>query len=180
MKYATIFRRIFAYAIDALLVFAVFVWITQAFVFAPIREGLFGSDDWFQSGWKTEIYTMVTISVPVWLYFGLFEISSWRGTIGKRLLNLRTVDEKTRKRIGPAQATLRTLLKMLPWEIAHLSNNLPVPMWYDPDPGFRSGFAVVPLIGLTYIVLVLATEKRQSLHDLAAKTVVVHLSEEGC
>ena len=144
--------RSIAYLIDSLIVFVVFVLVTQTFFFVPVRHWIIGSEDWFRSGWNTEVYTLLTISLPVWLYFALFEISAWQATPGKRLLRLKTLDITTRNRISFPQAVVRTLLKLLPWEIAHLTNNLPTPMWYDPNPGFRVGFMVVPMLVVIYVI----------------------------
>ena len=174
MKYASIFRRIFAYLIDCLLVFLVFVTVSQLAFFVPLRHFVIGSEEWFKSGWHTEVYTFLTISLPVWLYFILFESSPWKATLGKRLLKLQTVDSKTGDRISLPQAILRTFIMMLPWELAHFTNNIPTPMWYTSNPGFRLGFAIIPLLVLVYIAVTQFTRRKQSLHDLVAKTVVIY------
>ena len=173
MKYASIVRRVIAYLIDSVLVFVVFIMLTQTFFFGPVRPLVIGSENWFRSGWNTELYTLLTISFPTWLYFSLFEFSSWQATPGKRLLKLKTLDQLGGNRLTLFQAVIRTLVKLAPWEIAHLTNNLPVPMWYDPTPGFRIGFIVVPVLILFYVGLAFATQNKQSLHDLIAKTVVI-------
>jgi uncharacterized RDD family membrane protein YckC len=178
MKIAPISRRILAYLIDSLLAFLVFVLAAQLLVFVPLRHLVIGSEDWFRSGWNTQVYTLLTISLPTWLYFALSEISPWGATLGKRLLNLRTVTKSTQEKMTLLQSLARTLVKLLPWEMAHLANNLPVPMWYDPDPGFRIAFLFAPILVSVYIALALLTKERQSLHDLAARTVVLHYKEQ--
>lgn len=62
---------------------------------------------------------------------------------------------------------------MLPWEVAHLANNLPVPMRYDPAPGFRIGFLASPALLILYVGSMILTSDHQSLHDLLARTLVV-------
>ena len=173
MKTATIFRRLVAYLIDIMVVFLLLVSLLQLAVFVPLRHFVIGSEDWFRSGWHTEAYTWLTISLPVWLYFILFEISPWKATPGKRLLRLQTVDVSSGGRIGFFRSLLRTAIKLLPWELAHFTNNIPIPMWYDPHPAFRIGFAVVPLLVLTYLLVARLTPHRQAPHDLAAGTVVI-------
>jgi len=173
IKFAKVHHRIFAYLIDALLVYLVFVMVTQNFIFVPIRQIISGSDQWFLSGWKTEVYTLLTISLPTWLYFGLCEISPWQATVGKRVLKLQTLDKASYYRITLAQTIIRTIIKMLPWEIAHLTNNLPMPIWYDPNPGFRIGFVLIPLLATIYLTLILITKNKQCLHDLIANTIVI-------
>jgi len=162
-----------AYLIDCLLVFAILVTALQLIIFVPIRHIFIESENWFKLGWNTEAYTLLTISLPIWLYFILSEISSWQATIGKHLLKLQTVDLTTKNKISLQQAVIRTAVKLLPWEIAHFTNNVPTPMWYDPNPTFRFGFVIVPLLVILYIVLASVTQNRQSLHDLIARTVVL-------
>jgi uncharacterized RDD family membrane protein YckC len=123
---------------------------------------------------KSELYTLITISFPVWLYFVLTEVSGWQATIGKTWLGLQTIDAVGGGQISVRQSLLRTLVKVLPWEVAHLANNLPVPMWYDPEPGFRAGFILVPVLIILYLVVVILTPNHQSLHDLVAGTLVVN------
>ncbi|MFO7583445.1 MAG: RDD family protein [Anaerolineales bacterium] len=174
MKTAPIPRRILAYLIDSLLAFLVFVLAAQLLFFVPLRHLVIGSEDWFRSGWNTQIYTLLTMSLPTWLYFALSEISPWGATLGKRLLKLKTVTKATQGKMTLLQSLARTLVKLLPWEVAHLANNLPMPMWYDPDPGFRIAFLIAPLLLSGYIALAFLTKEQQSLHDLAARTVVLY------
>ena len=161
-----------AYLVDSLLAFGFFV-LTQLAILLPLRRAVFGSDEWFASGLRTELYTLLTISLPIWLYFALAELSGWQATIGKRLLGLRTIDAVSKGQMTLGQSLLRTVIKMLPWEAAHLANNLPVPMWYDPEPGFRLGFLASPALLVMYIALAILTPHRQSLHDGIARTMVV-------
>ncbi|MBN1483156.1 MAG: RDD family protein [Chloroflexia bacterium] len=172
MDLAYMFRRGLAYLLDSLLMFGFFV-LTQRVLFLPLRRLLFGADEWFASGVKTELYTLLTISLPIWLYFALTEVSAWQATPGKFLLGLQTVDAASRGPLTLPQSLLRTIIKMVPWEVAHLANNLPVPMRYDPNPGFRLGFLASPLLLILYAALALWTARHRSLHDLLAKTIVV-------
>ena len=174
MKYATILRRVIAYLLDCLFVFVFLVTALQFTILVPIRHLFIGSENWFQTGWNTEIYTLLTISLPIWLYFILTEISPWQATIGKHLLKLQTVDATAKKQITLKQAVVRTFIKLLPWEIIHFTNNIPMPMWYDPNPTLRIGFIVVPMLVILYIVLASVTPNKQSLHDLVAETVVIY------
>lgn len=172
MKYTLIIRRAAAYMTDSVLVYLVFVFATQTLLFVPLRILLFGSDDFFKLGWFAEGYTLLTISIPTWLYFTLCEISPWQATAGKKLFKLKTMDVDSQRRLTFRQAFLRTIIKLLPWEVAHLTNNLPTPMWYDPNPGFRFGFVLVPFLVTVYLLLVITTKKQQGLHDLAVNSVV--------
>lgn len=153
--------------------FAAFV-VIQSLILLPLRTFILGSDEWLKAGGFTlEAYTLVTISFPAWLYFALCEQSARQATVGKRVFGL-IVRGVAGDRIGFGRGLLRAVIKLLPWELAHLTVNLPTSMWYEPEPEFRAGFIVVYALLVIYPALVLLTRRRQSLHDLVAKTVVVY------
>jgi uncharacterized RDD family membrane protein YckC len=172
-SYPGIVRRVGAYLVDCALMVAAFV-ILQSFLFLPLRHRLIGPDEWLMAGgFPLEIYTLLTISLPTWLYFAWSEQSTWQATIGKRLVRL-IVTDIGGERIGFGRAMLRTVIKLLPWELSHLTVNLPTSMMFEPEPQFRFGFLVVFALLVLYPALILLTRRRQSLHDLCAKTIVLY------
>lgn len=147
--------------------------VLQTFLFLPLRQRLIGSDEWLMAGGvPLEIYTLLTISLPTWFYFAWSDQSNWQATVGKRVFRLIVTDIEG-NRIGFGRAMLRTVIKLLPWEISHLTVNLPTSIMYDPEPQFRIGFVVVLALLVLYPALILSTRRRQSLHDLIAKTIVL-------
>ncbi len=164
--------RSIAYLIDFVIAFSFFA-VTQILVFKPLREALGIDDRWFLSGINTEFYTLLTISLPIWLYFAVCEQSRWQATAGKRLMKVKVFSATGQKPISFSVSLLRTAIKLLPWEIAHLANNFPEPLMYSSQPGFRLGFALVGVLMGLYMALVALTKKRQGLHDLLAGTVVL-------
>ncbi len=78
-----------------------------------------------------------------WLFYSLFESSSWQATPGKKLLQLKVTDLYG-NRIGFGKATGRYFAKLL------------------------SGL----ILGIGFI-MVAFTEKKQGLHDMMAGTLVV-------
>jgi uncharacterized RDD family membrane protein YckC len=172
-SYAGIVRRSGAYLVDCAVMTTAFV-ILQTFLFLPLRQRLIGSDEWLMAGGvPLEIYTLLTISLPTWLYFAWSEQSTWQATIGKRFFRL-IVTDIGGSRIGFGRAMLRTIIKLLPWEVSHLTVNLPTSIMFDPEPKFRFGFWVVFALLVLYTALILLTRRRQSLHDLIAKTIVLY------
>jgi uncharacterized RDD family membrane protein YckC len=170
--YAGIVRRTGAYLIDYVVMFVGFV-ILQSLVLLPLRTWMLGSDQWMKAGgFPLEAYTLLTISFPTWLYFACSEQSSWQATIGKRVFGLIVTDIRG-DGIDFGRAMLRTVIKLLPWELAHLTVNLPTSMFFAPEPQFRFGLLVVFALLVVYPALVLLTRRHQSLHDLIAKTVVL-------
>ncbi|MBL8813950.1 MAG: RDD family protein [Planctomycetaceae bacterium] len=167
----SIMSRGIAYVIDCVCVFALFA-VTQVVLFSPLRSLIGITDDWFVSGVNTEIYTIATISIPVWLYFSLLEASPWQATLGKRILRLTVADSALDMRLGFSQSLIRTIIKLLPWELAHLGNNLPQPIWYAEDPGFRLAFVFSGLLLLLYVIVICVNPKHQCIHDMLARTQV--------
>ena len=172
VDYAGLPIRSIAYLVDCAIAFAFFA-LTQLLVFRPLREALGLDEQWFRSGINTELYTLLTVSLPIWLYFAICEQSRWQATVGKRLMKVKVSSATSQKPIRFSVSLLRTVVKLLPWEIAHLSNNLPEPLWYSAQPGFRLGFALVGVLMGLYMAMVTLTKKRQGLHDLLTRTVVL-------
>lgn len=170
--YAGFVLRGIAYLVDCAIAF-VFFAATQLLILVPLREALGIGEEWFYSGFNTQAYMLLTISLPIWLYFIVSEHSSWQGTLGKRMLKLTVVRDSSVGRIGLMQSLLRTGVKLLPWEIAHLTNNFPQPLMYAPEPGFRFGFALVGVLMGGYMAFVLLSKRKQGPHDLVAKTLVI-------
>ena len=181
MNYASVRRRLLAYLIDVLIAFGLVLVVLQSLVF-PLVLQLFG--EFYLSGPQIEIYTLLTISLPVWLYFAFMESRESGATLGKRLLGIsvQTTDEK---KLSFQQALSRTILKLLPWEIAHMAINLPTNAWINTETGgidpsnavmgpFRSGTLLsVYLLAFIYVFMAWRSPSKQSLHDRIMNTVVL-------
>jgi uncharacterized RDD family membrane protein YckC len=125
-----------------------------------------------KTGPQIERWVLLTVSLPTWLYFTLSEWSHKQATIGKRMCGLYVTDTLG-QRLSFGRALLRTLAKLAPWEITHLSLLLPTPIYAEDSPRFRPGLIVANLLLILYLALALLTPRKQSLHDLVTKTVVL-------
>lgn len=166
----TIFRRVAAYFVDVTLLMV----LVQGFQWGLLAlTGGFPFDTFvaLNSGWLIYGWVLLTVSVPIWAYFVLCEHSRWQATPGKRLLGLK-VSSASGEKAGWWQLLGRTVLKLLPWEIFHLTFMLPVPLLSDPAPAFRPGFVVGFVVLLLYLLVLWQTPRQQSIHDLIAETVV--------
>ena len=170
-NYAGILPRGLAYLIDCTMAYGAFV-LLQVFLFSPIRDALGFTEVWFHSGLNTQLYILTTISIPIWLYFILSEKSHYQATIGKRIMKIYVTDTQSAKPMSFRQSTLRTFIKLLPWELSHLTTNIPSPLWYETNPEFRIGFVAVGLLMGLYIAMVIFHKRRQGIHDLIAQTIV--------
>ncbi len=166
-QYAGVDRRIAAYLVDVLLVFAVIsgiqygLWrLTGGFPFDRLQTGL-----------QLELWVLLSVSLPTWLYFAVSESSDRQATFGKRLFRLR-VTGLADEPIGFIRALVRTIIKLIPWELAHFTVLVPVPWWSDPDPAPRLSLIVVYILLGLYLIPMFFTWQQRSVHDFLAGTVV--------
>jgi uncharacterized RDD family membrane protein YckC len=164
-RYRVFLKRSAAYLLDIVLIFL---------ILAPLGllvQSLLGIQP--ESGFEIWQATLLNFSVPVWLYFIICDQSAGGATLGKRLLNIRVADQAYPQRSPvPGKAIIRTLMKLLPWEIIHVSG--------FALAGDLSSFSMLPAVGISigniltiaYLATALATRGRYSVHDFVAKTLV--------
>ena len=107
-------RRIGAYVIDVTL--AAVILVGAQFLLSRITNGF--PFNLLTTGLRIETWVILTVSLPTWLYFAYFESSEHQATLGKRLLKLRVTDTNQQP-IGFWRAFIRTLIKLIPWELTH-------------------------------------------------------------
>jgi uncharacterized RDD family membrane protein YckC len=118
-----------------------------------------------------ELWVLLTISLPVWIYF-IFNEYYKQQTIGKRLLELMVVSEKGIK-ISLKQAFLRTFIRLLPWELTHIIILIPEPWWNMKDLE-NSYFIYIPnVIMIIYMVVLFWNKGTKGIHDYLSRTKVV-------
>lgn len=162
-SYAGFFRRAAAYLIDVILL-ATLAQLTQWAIFVMADNPLAAASGPVLEGW-----VLLTVSLPAWLYFSLSESIAGQ-TVGKRLMGLR-VSSVAGGRVSFVRALVRTIVKLLPWELTHATLLLPTPL--AAEPGFRWGFIVVYVLLGLYLVVMLFNRRKQSVHDLLTGTIVV-------
>lgn len=163
-------RRTAAYVIDVVLVASILMPI-QALVFVIA----WGSKrpEWLTTGPEIYAWEWVSVSLPVWIYFTWYESGPRGATIGKRLLGLR-VTTPLGEPIRRGRAFLRTLLKLLPWEMTHVAVLLPTPMWdAGNDAAARPMLIISTVLFGAWFGAVLLVPKAQGVHDLIAGTLVL-------
>lgn len=168
-------RRALAYLADVILAFAMLYVLPQTLISKFVWPLIGITQQNFNSGWFTEAYVLLCISLPVWLSFILLDCSRFHGTLGKRLFRLSVLDAENGQPIFFDQSVARTAIKLLPWELAHVMNDLPTPLWYDPNPPpVRAWLMAFPtLLLVVYVVYCFASKGRRTIHDRIAKTSVV-------
>jgi len=153
-----------AYGIDIVLLFVILApvgFLAQWILGLPLP----------QTGpmiWRTLLWNF---SLPAWLYFIGSDASATGATLGKRLLHLH-VQTVTQHRLAVGQALLRTAIKLLPWELVHLSAFALATDLSQFSLWQTLGLGTANVLVLLYVVVAGFYGGRCSVHDWVAKTEV--------
>jgi hypothetical protein len=82
-------------------------------------------------------------------------------------------------RIGFGRALLRTAVKLIPWEVTHLSLFLPTPILTDGQGGFLPGLITANILIVVYLAVIVMTAGKQGVDDLVARTMVLPCAPFG-
>jgi uncharacterized RDD family membrane protein YckC len=156
-------RRVAAYALDVLLLFAVLapagVLVNAVLGNAPRT----GPEIWRPIVWN--------FSVPVWIYFVAGDGSASGATLGKKLLKLQ-IRRLDNRRLSWARALGRTAVRLVPWELTHVSA-FALSTGLDRISGAQAaGLGAANVLIVVYLGIAAATQGQRSLHDLVAGTLV--------
>lgn len=110
-------RRFLAFGIDWLVIV---IW--GSILFGIVMLIFSGNPPKPSGPWKAQAIGFFTMTLPVLFYFSICEHSSWRATLGKRILGLRVAGLKS-DRIPFSKILLRNAVKFVPWEMGHLIAN---------------------------------------------------------
>jgi uncharacterized RDD family membrane protein YckC len=173
--FANLRLRTAAFLFDYLIISAyiiVLIIVSVLLGSGPLRQqfqGLFANPN---SG---EITAFLLLVLPVILYFALCESSSWQATWGKRKMGLRVINAQG-ERLSFGRSFVRSLIKFLPWELAHACI-WRIPGWplnpQTPPLIISAGLILVWFIVAAYLISLLMSKKHQTLYDMAAGSYVV-------
>lgn len=174
MKY--LMKRATAYLIDCIIAFTIVMLLFQWVVLSHVR-GFFGITDlWFHDSWNMWLYVFISISLPIWFYFSYLDCRISKGTIGKRVMKLELTN-LNRSKIGFGKAAVRTVLKLLPWELAHIGVIFPSPLYYNPEPSVRTLTVLAIILFIVYVIYISVAKSNQSLYDKLLGTQVISIRE---
>lgn len=120
-----------------------------------------------------QIVGFLSLTLPVVLYFILFEKSDAQGSIGKQISGLKVSSKDLLKN---SRIVLRNVLKFLPWEIAHTGIHW---MFYYERHGISNPFwiwilLIVPqAIALIYFISIFWSKGKSSMYDWASGTIII-------
>lgn len=106
-------RRVLAFAVDW---FVVVLWGGVLFAVVMIAGG--GDPPRPGNPLTAQAIGLLTMTVPVALYFAICESSAWQASLGKRVLGL-VVSKSTGEPLSFGLALLRNAVKFVPWECGH-------------------------------------------------------------
>lgn len=152
------FKRVLAFIIDyaVIIMYAGCLFLASTFLSSQFDLQLS-----FNSPFKNQIISFTSLTLPVFLYFFLFEKSKLKGTIGKRILKLKVIDATEGKK---GNLFLRNFLKLLPWEIAHIGV-YQIAFYNNENLGVLILLIAPQVIVIIYIISVFLSKGKQSIYD---------------
>lgn len=171
---AGLWVRIKAFAFDYLFLAAYLILLTGAILvlrLTPLQTQL---DALYTNPNIAQLTSSLLFDVPVIAYFALFEAGPWQATPGKRRMGLLVVTTGG-GRLSVPQALARTVLKFVPWEIAHTSlwHTPGWPLHAQPIPLDYAGYILIYVLVGVYVVTLLTSATRQTLYDRLTRSRVV-------
>ncbi len=152
MERAIALRRVLAFAVDWLVVV---LW--GGVLFGGVMILTSGNPPRPENPWKAQGIGLLTMTVPVTLYFALFESSALRASLGKRVLGL-VVSGETGERLLFGSALLRNAIKFVPWEFGHTVAQQAAFSGEGGFPVWVWGPATVALVGpVWWLIAMIAT-----------------------
>lgn len=139
---------------------------------------IIGVGIYFLSGGKTllaspiamNVLAFVILVLPVILYFALQESSPQQATCGKRRAKIRVVTVQG-ARMSLWQSLLRSAIKFLPWQLAHICI---IYIWYGNQLTiFLIGSLVAQGLVIVYVLCLWLGKRHRTPYDWIAGTCVV-------
>jgi len=175
-RYAGFGIRLKAFAFDYLIICG-YIFLLAALTMAVVKiSGLLGLPlQWPENPILADLMAFITLVLPVILYFTLQESSPKQSTWGKRKAGIRVVNANG-GRLTWGQAFIRSLVKMIPWQIAHTCL-FHIPGWplavTTIPSAVSAGFALMYVLVGLYIASALISKKHRTPYDLASGAYVI-------
>ncbi len=159
-----VLRRLAAFAIDCGLLG---IYAGVLFTISPFLRPLFTG-----SPYMAEFTGFLLLTLPFAIYFAICEASSWSASVGKKVMKLHVVDFSTSKRVHFSKSLLRSIVKFLPWELAHFA------IWHAFIFASSLQYIAMGALTVSYILMIayavgLIRRPHRTLYDRFAQTKVV-------
>jgi len=171
VHYADIVKRLKAFALDYLFIGGYILLLAAVTMIVIKISGFLDlSLGWPESPLLADLMAFVTLILPDTLYFTLQESSPKQATWGKRKTGIRVVNING-SRLTRTQAFVRSLVKMIPWQIAHTCL-FRIPGWPMTvttfPPAVTAGFVFLYVLVGIYVVSALYSKKHRTPYDWVA------------
>jgi uncharacterized RDD family membrane protein YckC len=175
-KTAGFTKRLKAFGFDYLLICAFMILLAGLTIGTIRMVGYLGfSLRWPDNPFFADLIAFSTLILPVILYFTLQESSNTQSTWGKRKVGIMVVGKDNAK-LTPMHAFIRSLVKLIPWQIAHTCL-FHIPGWpfavNTIPPTVIAGFVLVYVLVGVYIACALISKQNRTPYDWAAGSYVV-------
>jgi uncharacterized RDD family membrane protein YckC len=175
VQYAGFAKRLKAFAFDYLIILA-YVLLMAGVNFGIILRGRMIEElfPYFASPVIKDVVAFLMLILTVILYFTLQESSPRQGTWGKRKAGIRVITAQGES-LTKIQALVRSLVKFLPWQIAHTSiyQIREVVPGGEVAPFNFTGFVLVYLLIGIYLAAMFISKKRRTPYDWISGSYVV-------
>jgi uncharacterized RDD family membrane protein YckC len=167
-------RRIAAWLLDYGLIASYLVLLTAVSLGLRLTAMQAGFASAMSQPLTAELLGFFLLTLPVVLYFGLWEASSRRATLGKRALRLAVVGLDG-SRLSLWRALGREAVRFLPWELSHAllwrvalgPHGGSIPWWVT------AGLGVVYALVLVYLVTLFIGSQHRTVYDRLAGSIVI-------
>ncbi len=158
-------RRLLAFAVDWLVVV---LW--GGVLFGIVMIATSGNPPQPENPWHAQAIGLLTMTVPVTLYFSLCESSPLRASLGKRVFGL-VVSMEAGERLLFRSALLRNAVKFVPWEFGHTVAQQAAFSGEAGFPAWAWGPAAVALAGPVWWLVAMIVTGRTPYDRLAMARV---------
>lgn len=172
--------RLKAFLYDYIIIFAYVVVLFCVNYGIILRgRGLEDISPMFAFPLAKDAIAFLVLTLPVVFYFTLQESSKMQATWGKHKTGLRVVNSRG-DTLTLKQAFIRSLVKFLPWQIAHISiyriEGLPFTP-SEPSIGVIAGFILVYIFVGIFIASILFSKQHRTPYDWIADSYVIYKSQ---
>jgi uncharacterized RDD family membrane protein YckC len=167
LRYAGLKQRVLAFMFDFLIIVG---YILILLVIGVGVNFLSGEITLLASPIALNILAFVVLVLPVILYFAFQESSSQQATWGKRRAKIKVAPVQG-ARMSLWQSLLRSAVKFLPWQLAHVSV---IYIWYGSQSTiFLIGSLIAQGLVIVYIMCLWLGKRHRTPYDWLAGTCVV-------
>jgi uncharacterized RDD family membrane protein YckC len=138
------------------------------------------SFDWFvDRSWLLSVWTVTTMSVPMWTYNTALVAGPIQATLGHRAFGVSVVTLDGQP-VSVGRSLVRSAVMFMGWELAHVAMFVPRNFATDEAaPWQYVGLVAATTYLVADIVTIVATGGRRSIADLVVGTRLVRLSAEA-